>query len=75
MRSISPRRRRVDQHRGQAAGDAGEACVAFHDETVRNVKAKRVQCDEMWAFAPPRTRTCDRKRPGRRWRHLDVDRD
>jgi IS1 family transposase len=29
---------------------AGEACAAFHFETVRNVKAKRVQCDEMWSF-------------------------
>jgi IS1 family transposase len=30
--------------------DAGEACVAFHDEAVRGVKAKRVQCDEIWSF-------------------------
>ncbi|MBU1174010.1 MAG: DDE-type integrase/transposase/recombinase [Alphaproteobacteria bacterium] len=30
--------------------DAGEACAAFHDETVRGVKAKRVQCDEIWSF-------------------------
>ena len=26
--------------------DAGKACVEFHDKTVRNVQAKRVQCDE-----------------------------
>jgi hypothetical protein len=30
--------------------DAGRACAAFHDETVRDVKAKRVQCDEIWSF-------------------------
>jgi IS1 family transposase len=30
--------------------DAGEACEEFHDETVRGVKAKRVQCDEIWSF-------------------------
>ncbi len=30
--------------------DAGEACEAFHDETVRNVRSKRVQCDEIWSF-------------------------
>lgn len=29
---------------------AGAACEAFHDETVRNVRSKRVQCDEIWAF-------------------------
>ena len=30
--------------------DAGTVCAAFHDEKVRNVKAKRVQVDEAWAF-------------------------
>lgn len=30
--------------------DAGEAYIAYHDEHVRNVKAKRVQCDEIWSF-------------------------
>ncbi|MCK5519420.1 MAG: helix-turn-helix domain-containing protein [Alphaproteobacteria bacterium] len=30
--------------------DAGEACESFHNETVRNVKAERVQCDEIWSF-------------------------
>ena len=30
--------------------DAGEACAAYHDETVRRVRAKRVQVDEIWSF-------------------------
>src|SRR3546814_7953763 len=30
--------------------DAGKACIAFHDEQVRNVKAQRVQVDEIWSF-------------------------
>jgi IS1 family transposase len=30
--------------------DAGAVCTTFHDETARNVAAKRVQCDEIWAF-------------------------
>ena len=30
--------------------EAGEACAAYHDETVRDVKASRVQCDEIWSF-------------------------
>lgn len=30
--------------------DAGEACAEYHDRTVRNVKAERVQCDEIWSF-------------------------
>lgn len=30
--------------------EAGNACVAFHDEMVKNVAAKHVQCDEIWSF-------------------------
>jgi IS1 family transposase len=30
--------------------EAGEASLAIHDETVRNVKASRIQCDEIWSF-------------------------
>ena len=29
---------------------AGEACLAIHDENVRDVKASRIQCDEIWSF-------------------------
>jgi hypothetical protein len=29
---------------------AGPVCTRFHDETVRNVASKRIQCDEAWAF-------------------------
>lgn len=30
--------------------DAGETCAEHHDEAVRGVKAKRVQCDGVWSF-------------------------
>lgn len=30
--------------------DVGRACQAFHDETVRGLASKRVQCDEIWSF-------------------------
>jgi IS1 family transposase len=30
--------------------DAGLACARFHDENVRGVRAKVVQCDEIWSF-------------------------
>lgn len=29
--------------------DVGAACEAFHNEAVRGVKSKRVQCDEIWS--------------------------
>lgn len=30
--------------------DAGRACATFHDDTVRGVTSKRIQCDEIWSF-------------------------
>jgi IS1 family transposase len=30
--------------------EAGEACAAYYDETVRDVTAQHVQCDEIWSF-------------------------
>jgi IS1 family transposase len=30
--------------------DLGTACAEYHDKHVRNVKSKRVQCDEIWSF-------------------------
>ena len=30
--------------------DAGKFCAAFHDDKVRGVNAKRIQCDEIWSF-------------------------
>src|ERR1700741_137377 len=30
--------------------DAGEVSAIFHANKVRNVKAKRIQCDEIWSF-------------------------
>ena len=30
--------------------DAGRACAAHHDATVRGVRSKRIQADEIWSF-------------------------
>ncbi len=30
--------------------ELGEACADLHDRMVRGVKAKRIQCDEIWSF-------------------------
>jgi IS1 family transposase len=30
--------------------EAGETCLAVHDELVHDVKSARVQCDEIWSF-------------------------
>ena len=30
--------------------DAGEACAKYQDEAMRDLKCKRVECDEIWSF-------------------------
>lgn len=30
--------------------DVGAACLAYQNATIRNIKSKRVQCDEIWSF-------------------------
>ena len=34
----------------KALVDAGEACIAIHNDNVQNVKSSRIQCDEIWSF-------------------------
>jgi hypothetical protein len=31
--------------------DAGKICIAYHDQNVRGLRCKRVQCDEIWSFS------------------------
>jgi IS1 family transposase len=30
--------------------DLGKACMAYHDEHIRGVRVRRLQCDEIWAY-------------------------
>ena len=30
--------------------DAGNACADYHNKAVRNIRARRVQVDEIWSF-------------------------
>jgi IS1 family transposase len=60
--------------------EAGEACLAIHDEMVRNVRAKRIQCDEIWSFCHAKQRnvqTCKNAPEGAgdvwTWTALDAD--
>ena len=36
--------------------DTGRFCAGFHDAKVRNVKAKRVQVDEIWSFTAAKSK-------------------
>ena len=39
--------------------DAGEACAAYHDEHVRGLSCKRIQCDEIWSFTYAKQKNVD----------------
>jgi IS1 family transposase len=60
---------------------AGTACAEFHDRTIRNVKSKRVQCDEVWSFVAMKEKTAKRKGKDRpadagdiwTWTAIDAD--
>ena len=60
--------------------DAGNACEDFHNARVRNVPARRIQCDEIWAFcyAKAKNAPADKKAAGEAgdiwtWSALDPD--
>jgi IS1 family transposase len=36
--------------------DLGEACMVYHDKHVRNVRVRRLQCDEIWAYVGAKAR-------------------
>lgn len=60
--------------------DAGKACIAFHDEHVRGVKAERVQVDEIWEFVYAKQRNVEaaKKAPagaGDSWTWTAIDAD
>jgi IS1 family transposase len=47
--------------------DAGRACATFHDEKVRDVKAKRVQVDEIWSFTYAKQRNASNAKAAPQW--------
>jgi len=44
--------------------DAGNACAAYHDEHVRDVKASKVQCDEIWSFCYAKAKNVPENKKG-----------
>lgn len=46
--------------------DVGTACEQFHNEHVRNVRVRRLQCDEIWSFVGSKERhtTLEKKMQG-----------
>jgi IS1 family transposase len=38
--------------------DLGRACSEYQDKTLRNLKSKRIQCDEIWSFVYAKEKNC-----------------
>ena len=60
--------------------EAGEACASYHDETVNDIEARRVQCDEIWAFCYAKEKNVARAKAAPRgagdvwtWTAIDAD--
>ena len=60
--------------------DAGKACAKFHDENIKDVEAKHVQADEIWAFCYAKARNVEGAKAapedaGDIWTWTAMDRD
>lgn len=58
--------------------DTGRACQVFHNETVRNVSVKRIQCDEIWSFVYAKAKNVPEEKQGEAgdvWTWIGMDSD
>lgn len=55
----------------------GRACWEFHDNTVINLKCKRIQCDEIWSFvySKEKNKPQDLENAGDIWTWTAIDAD
>lgn len=60
--------------------DAGRACAAYQDKALRNLKAERIQCDEIWSFVGAKDKNVPVNRQGEfgfgsiwTWTAIDAD--
>lgn len=47
--------------------DLGRACMAYHDRYVRNVRVRRLQCDEIWAYIGAKAKNVRAEKKEIRW--------
>lgn len=60
--------------------DVGSASAEYQDRTLRNLKCKRIQCDEIWAFVYAKEKNVPDEKKGQfgygdvwTWTAIDVD--
>jgi IS1 family transposase len=58
--------------------DLGKVCAAYHDEHVRGLQSKRIQCDEIWSFVGAKMKNVKEENADKQgdvwtWTALDAD--
>src|SRR5207253_396777 len=47
--------------------DLGTACSKYQDEVLRDLKCKRIQCDEIWSFVGAKEKNTRLEKKAQRW--------
>jgi IS1 family transposase len=47
--------------------DLGRACAKYHDDHVRNLKVRRLQCDEIWCFVGAKAKNVTPEKEAEGW--------
>jgi IS1 family transposase len=59
--------------------DLGTTCAAFHDTNVRNVRVRRLQCDEIWSYVGAKAKNVSAEKKeigwGDVWTWVGIDAD
>jgi IS1 family transposase len=59
--------------------DLGQACMVYHDQHVRNVRVRRLQCDEIWAYVGAKAKNVSAAKKeigwGDVWTWVGIDAD
>jgi IS1 family transposase len=60
--------------------DLGNACAGYHNRTMRNLKCRRIQCDEIWQFCYAKEKNLPEEKRGKfgygdvwTWVAIDAD--
>ena len=75
-----PLGRRLDQHGHQALLNVGQACEQYQDKALRGLKARHIQCDEIWSFGYAKAKNVPESMKGAAgvgdvWTWLAIDAD
>ena len=47
--------------------ELGTECAAFHNKHVRNIRAQRIQCDEIWQFVGAKQKNASDEQKAEGW--------